>query len=219
MADEENKDGVDNQDGQENNDAEAQAAADAKAAADKEAADKVAADEKAAAEKKAADEKKPVVPEKYDLKLSEGSMLSAEDLERISSHAREKGLTQEQAAERLSVEEASAKKGAEAYEKKQQDLLAAENKRWIEAGMADAEIGGDKYKESAELAKRVVEKFGTKELREGLDKSGLGNYHEFVKLMSRIGRAMDSDKLIIGDQNNKEPKDIAERMYGGEKKE
>jgi hypothetical protein len=169
------------------------------------------------AEKPAAE--KPVVPEKYDLKLSEGSMLSAEDLERISSHAREKGLTQEQAAERLSVEEASAKKGAEAYEKRQEEVLAAEKQRWIDAGMADAEIGGDKYQESAELAKRVVEKFGTKELREGLDKSGLGNYHEFVKLMSRIGRAMDSDKLIIGDNNNKEPKDIAERMYSGEKKE
>jgi hypothetical protein len=181
-------------------------------------ADKKAEAEKAEAEKAEAD-KKASIPEKYDLKLSKESLLSNDDIERISRYAREKGLTQEQAVERLSEEEKIAKKGADAYEKKQQELLAAENKRWIEAGMADSEIGGDKYKESAELAKRVVEKFGTKELMEGLDNSGLGNYHEFVKMMSRIGRAMDNDRLIIGDQTNKQPKDIAERMYGGEKKE
>lgn len=163
---------------------------------------------------------KPVSPTKYDLKLSDGSLLTKDDLERVAGQALKQGLTQEQAAELLSNEESSVKRGADAYAKKQEEVLAAENKRWIEAGMADPEIGGDKYAESAELAKRVVEKFGTKELREGLDKSGLGNYHEFVKLMSRIGRAMDSDKLVIGDANNKQPKSLAERLYGGsEKKE
>lgn len=153
-------------------------------------------------------------PAKIELKLSEGSFLTNDDLTRIADYASKQGLTQEQAAQRLSEEEAVAKRGAEVYEKKQTDLLSAENKRWIEVGMSDVEIGGDKYKESAELAKRVVDKFGSKELKESLEKSGLGNYHEFVRLMSRIGRAMDSDKLVLGDMINKEPnKDILSRMY------
>ena len=160
-----------------------------------------------------------VTPVKLELKLSDGSFLTQDDLTRIADQASKQGLNQEQAAARLSEEEAVAKKGAEAYEKKQNDLLVAEHNRWIEAGKADAEIGGDKYVESAELAKRVVERFGTKDLIDGLDRSGLGNYHEFVRLMSRIGRAMDSDKLVIGDQNSKEPpKDILSRMYPSDKK-
>lgn len=161
----------------------------------------------------------PVVPTKIELKLSEGSLLTQDDLTRIAAQAAKQGLTQEEATKLLSNEEALVKRGAEAHEKQQMDLLAAEHKRWIEAGKADPEIGGDKYLESAELAKRVVDKFGTKELKEGLEKSGLGNYHEFVKLMSRIGRAMDSDKLVIGDTTNKEPaSDIISRMYPSEKK-
>lgn len=155
---------------------------------------------------------------KYDLKLSEKSLLTKDDLSRIADHASKQGLTQEQAAERLSIEEESAKRGHDAYEKQQQDVLDAEQKRWIEAGQADPEIGGDKYKESAELSRRVIEKFGSKELMESLDKSKLGNYPELVRMMSRIGRAMDSDKLIIGDQNNKSPKTIEERLYGGGQK-
>jgi len=150
---------------------------------------------------------------KIELKLSEGSLLTKDDLTRIADYASKQGLNQEQAAQRLSEEEALAKRGADAYEQKQQELLASENKRWIETCKADPEIGGDKFSESAELAKRVVEKFGTKELKEGLERSGLGNYHEFVRLMSRIGRAMDSDKLIIGDMNNKQPKSLEERLY------
>lgn len=157
-------------------------------------------------------------PEKYDLKIPDGSILTNEDLERISGYAREKGLSQEQAAELLNVENEAANKGYKAYEAKQLAVLEAEQKRWIEEGKADPEIGGDKWEESAELAKRVVDKFGTKELKEGLEKSGLGNYHEFVKLMSRIGRAMDSDKLVIGSQSDKMPKSIAERLYGGSDK-
>ena len=161
---------------------------------------------------------KQVVPEKYDLKLSEKSLLSKEDLERIASQAREQGLTQEQAAKRLSEEETTSKKGAESFEKRQLEVVEEEKKQWIEKGMSDKEIGGDKYKESAELSKRVIDKFATEEFKIALEKSGLGNYHELVRVFSRIGRAMDSDKLIIGDQTNKSPKSLADKLYGGEDK-
>jgi ribosome-binding protein aMBF1 (putative translation factor) len=166
------------------------------------------------AEKK--DEKpveKPAEGAKIELKLSEGSMLTQDDLTKISDYASKKGLSQEEATALLSEKENDLKRGAESHEKKQQELLEVENKKWVESCKADTEIGGDKYAESAELAKRVVDKFGTPELKKGLDESGLGNFPEFVRLMSRIGRAMDSDKLIIGDQVNKSPKDIASRMY------
>ena len=166
------------------------------------------------AEKK--DEKpveKPAENVKIELKLSEGSMLTEDDLTKISDYASKKGLSQEEATALLSEKENDLKRGAESHEKKQQELLEVENKKWVESCKADTEIGGDKYAESAELAKRVCDKFGTPELRKGLDESGLGNFPEFVRLMSRIGRAMDSDKLIIGDQVNKSPKDIASRMY------
>jgi len=185
------------------------------AAAEKTAADKVAAD-KAAADKAAADA--AAKPVKYDLKLAEKSALTKDDLERIAGQALEQGLTQEQAQKRLSDEEAIVGRVVEAREAKDKATLDAEYKRWIETGKADPEIGGDKYAESAELAKRVVDKFGTEELKKSLETSHLGDYHEFVRLLSRIGRAMDSDKLVIGDTKITEPKSIAERLYGSNTK-
>src|SRR5688572_20896218 len=49
-------------------------------------------------------EQKPVVPEKYDLKLPEGSLLEAAQMEKISAYAKEKGLSNEQAQELLERE-------------------------------------------------------------------------------------------------------------------
>ena len=140
---------------------------------------------------------KQVEPVKIELKLSEGSQLTQDELAKISDYASKKGLSQKEAEDLLSEKENDRRIGAESFQKKQEEILKAENKRWIEVGMADPEIGGDKYKESAELAKRVVEKYGTKELIEGLEKSGLGNYHEFVRFVSRIGRQMDNEYSFL----------------------
>lgn len=166
------------------------------------------------AEKK--DEKpveKPAEGVKIELKLSEGSMLTEDDLTKISDYASKKGLSQEEATALLSEKENDRKAGFDAREAHDRKFLENENKKWIEECKSDPEIGGDKLNEAAELSKRLLDRYGSDKFKEGLEKSGLGNFPEFLRFMYRIGKNMDSDKLIIGDQVNKSPKDIASRMY------
>ena len=186
-----------------------------KAAADKVIADKVVTDE-AAADKLAAASKK-VVPEKYEFNLPEDSLLTTEDSERISSYGLEKGLSQEEVTEVTNV----ANTAVAEYNKRLEKSLEDSGKQWAEAAKNDPEIGGadgTKLAESSELARRVMEKFGTPEFIKGLDDSKLGNWHEAIRVFSRIGKAMEPDKLIIANQTiiNK-PKSAAETLYGPKK--
>ena len=151
-----------------------------------------------------------IVPDNYDLRLSKGSLLSDSDSERIAVQAKEQGLSQEEAASRLRNSEDD----VAAYDKQQKDAVAAEHKAWEETIKNDPEIGGEKAAEAAELAKRVVEKFGEPSLMEALDATNLGNYPEMIRMMSRIGKAMDSDKLILGKDINKAPENIEDKFYG-----
>jgi len=49
--------------------------------------------------------------------------------------------------------------------------------------------------------------------------TNLGNYPELIRCFSRIGRAMDSDKLILGNEAVSSPKSREELYYGKTNKE
>jgi hypothetical protein len=97
--------------------------------------------------------------------------------------------------------------------------MEAEHKVWKETLKTDKEIGGDKAAEAAELSKRVLEKFGGPDLINALELTNLGNYPELIRCFSRIGRAMDSDKLILGNEAVSSPKSREELYYGKTNKE
>ena len=63
----------------------------------------------AAAKTEPKKEEKPAVPEKYDLKAPEGSLLAEPMLEKIAAFARERGFSQEQAQAMVEHESASLK--------------------------------------------------------------------------------------------------------------
>ncbi len=154
-----------------------------------------------------------IVPEKYDLRLTKDSLLTDSDSERIARQAREQGLTQDEAALRLRNSEDD----VSAYDKAQKEAVATEHKAWEETMKTDKEIGGEFAAESAELSKRVLEAFGEKSLMDALDATGLGNYPELIRCFTRIGKAMDSDKLILGKDVNKGPVSIEDKFYGPQK--
>lgn len=143
-------------------------------------------------ESKATEPAKPVVPEKYDLKLPEGSQLDAKAIERISLQSKEKGLSNEQAQAVIESES----KAIATFVEGEKERVKARTDVWRSEVQADPELGGDGYKKNVELAKRVVQRFGTDALMKTLDDTGLGNYPELVRFVSRIGKAMSEDQLI-----------------------
>ncbi len=58
---------------------------------------------------------------------------------------------------------------------------------------------GDKFDAKVDVAKSVLQKFGTPELAEYLEKSGLGNDPHIVRIFAKIGDAMMEDGAAGGD--------------------
>lgn len=153
-------------------------------------------------------EQKPVVPEKYDLKLPEGSVLHPAVVDKIAALAKERGLSNEKAQELLNQESDSVAAAV------QQQASA-----WAEEAKSDPEIGGDGFKENVELSKRVIARFGSDSLKKELDKTGYGNHPELVRLLTKIGKAMDPDRLVIPGTQSGGKKSIEDIFYSTENKE
>ena len=171
-----------------------------------------------AAEKKAAKEaadtanKPKVAPEKYTLKVPENSPLSQAHIDKISSFAKEKGLSNDEA--QMLVERES--EAVATFKATQMAEFETKKTQWFEDSKNDKEFGGEKFKESAELSHRVIERFASPTLKEHLKETGLGNHPELVRFVWAIGKEMSEDKLIIPGGQTKQPekKTAAERLYG-----
>lgn len=152
----------------------------------------------------------PVVPEKYELKLQEESLIDQSYLESFEAYAKEKKLSQDQAQELLQREETARKSYYDSQIQKWEQV----KEQWKQQTIADPEIGGEKFAENAELAKRTLEKFSTPQFVSALDSSGYGNHPELVRVFARIGQAMREAKIIGGNVNTGGQKSIEDIFYG-----
>lgn len=147
-----------------------------------------------------------VVPEKYELKLSEGSMLDASSLERIAAHAKQQGL---------SNEEAQALVGKQESEVAQ--FVEERKVMWHKQASEDKEIGGAEFAKNAELAKRAFERVAPEGLKAEMDRTGYGNHPLVLKMFVNLGRMMADDKFVQAGTSGQTSKSAAELLYGGTK--
>lgn len=158
---------------------------------------------------KTAEAEKPKPPEKYDLKLPEGSILDESAIERTAEYAKTQGLSSDAAQELL-----------ERHSQDVTDHVEKQSEMWKSQVKADKEIGGDHMKESVEMARRVVDRFGTDTFKRELEKSGFGNHPEVVRIFAKIGKSMGEDSLIVGPAKAAgKPKAPADKLYDKNKTE
>ncbi len=135
-------------------------------------------------------EEKPAgAPEKYEFTAPEGDAFDPKVLGEFEAVARELNLPQESAQKMLD-------KLAPALKAKQEEGLAAVVTGWTESAKADKEFGGDKLTESLTVARKAMDQFGTPELRDLLNGSGLGNHPEIIRAFYRAGKAISDDKVL-----------------------
>lgn len=156
-----------------------------------------------------------VVPEKYELKLPEGSVLDAADIEKVSTFAKEQGLTNDQAQAILEQRNDAIASFV--------DSIKPDGAKWNQVldgfeqnALADPEIGGSKEKlaASAELAKRGQEKFGAPGLLKLLHESGYGSHPEVIRHFRKLGQLTANDKLVLpGAGAATKPKSREEKFY------
>ena len=151
-------------------------------------------------------EEKAGAPEKYEFKAPEGREFSPEVIGAFSEVAKELNLSEADAQKVID-------KIAPAFAARQTEVLEAARVQWETDAKADKEFGGDKLTENMAVAKKALDKFGTPELRELLNTSGLGNHPEIIRAFYRAGKAISEDKFVGGNPSPGDGKSLADRLY------
>lgn len=138
--------------------------------------------------------------------LSEDNVLPKEEIEKIVQFGKEQGFSKKQVQAAIDRENDSISSKIEG--------LAVKSDEWVKQISLDKELGGENFNKSAELAKRVVQKFGSEELKKILRDSYFGNHPEVIRIFSRIGKAMSADELVLSGEIPARKKTTAELLYG-----
>lgn len=152
----------------------------------------------------------PVVPEKYEFKAPEGVTFDTAQIDAFSPVAKELGLSNDQAQKLVDIHVAQ----TQAAQAAQHEAWEAVAKQWADEARADKEIGGVKFDESIRFASKAIDKFGSRELREALDTSKMGNHPAVVRFFVTVGRQLAEDAMLNGNAaQGGVPKTLAEKMF------
>jgi hypothetical protein len=166
-------------------------------------------DEEGAEGDKTEDEEPKGAPEAYEeFTAPEGVELDEEVLGEFKGLAKEMDLPQDKAQQVIDLGSKMMIKFAE----KQQSIVAEARETWANEAKADKELGGEKFDENLAVAKGALKAFGTPELTQLLNESGLGNHPEVLRMFYRAGKAISEDSVLLGTSGNNAP-DPAKRMY------
>ncbi|MCU6180746.1 peptidase [Enterobacter roggenkampii] len=154
------------------------------------------------------EQKQEGAPEKYEFTAGEGVELDTEALKDFEPVARDLNLTNEQAQKLVDAYP----KILAGVQQRQAEAWQAQTEQWAADVKADKEIGGDKLTANLSAAQRALDQFGTPELKEYLNTTGLGNHPDLVKTFVKIGKAMSEDGMVDG--SNQGQRSAAEVLYG-----
>jgi hypothetical protein len=147
-------------------------------------------------------------PESYSFVAPEGQEFDSGIISVYSDVAKSLDLPQDKAQEML-------EKMSPAIAARQAEKLEAVKAEWLESAKSDKEYGGDKLAENMSFVAKARDDLATPELRDLLDKTGLGNHPEMVRLFYRYGKAVSEDTYKPGRNNGPSgsPQSLAQRMY------
>lgn len=156
-----------------------------------------------------------IVPEKYELKMPDGSPLDPEAITRVETYAKANKLSNEEAQQLLEVEHTAVKSFAD----KQNANMETLKNTWAEESKNDKEFGGQAFAQNVELSRRVVDKFGSVQFKAALNDTGLGNHPELIRMLSRIGKAIGEDELVVGRTAAKQEEKVTadKKLYPNQK--
>lgn len=144
------------------------------------------------------------VPDSYEFAMPDGVELDKAAADEFSAIAKELKLDQASAQKVADVGAKMAQRQAEAHAK----LVES----WVEQVKTDKDLGGDRLDANLAVARKALETFGTPELRDVLNSTGLGNHPEVIKAFYKAGKAISEDRFVTGSPKGPET-DIARKMF------
>lgn len=140
-------------------------------------------------------EKPANAPDKYDFKVSEGQQLDVAAVKEFEQIARDLNLTNEQAQKLVDLYGA---KIMPQMIKQQAEQWQQQIDSWVKTVNDDQQLGSV---ESINHAQKALEKFGSPDLKQYLNDTGLGNHPELIRVFANIGQAMAEDSMVTGNNN------------------
>tara|TARA_R100001377_G_C3192779_1_gene111299 strand:- start:1640 stop:2296 length:657 start_codon:yes stop_codon:yes gene_type:complete len=149
-------------------------------------------------------------PESYEaFDLPEGFELSEEFSSRFTEAAKDMNLSQDQAQFLINMQTDLQTSNVEALAENWTSL----KNEWQAETKKDKEIGGKEFSANLGVAKQALEKFGTPELSEAVELTGMGNHPEFIRLLYRVGKTLKEDKVMVEGANTSAPVDRAKVLF------
>ncbi len=151
-------------------------------------------------------------PEEYeDFVIPENMELNQEMVDAFKPIAKELDLPQDKAQKFVDLWSEGQKEQAQATEDYWNNVMV----EWQTTAKNDKEIGGQAFDDNIASAKRALDTFGTTELLEALETTGMGNHPEIIRVLARVGKAIGEDKIHVGNANSPTdgPRDPAKVLF------
>lgn len=135
------------------------------------------------------------VPIQYNFKQEYG--FSADDSTRLTDVFKQAKLSQEQADILLNAYHGDLTNAGQILEQELQTAIVNQRNTWANQVKADNELGGQNFANTKLNIGRVMQQFGTPELKNFLNQSGLGYNPDFVRFMNKVGTLIGNDTNFI----------------------
>ena len=135
------------------------------------------------------------VPVQYNFKQEYG--FSAEDNTKLNDVFKKAKLSQEQADILLNAYHGDIANLGQQFDNELQTAIVNQRNTWANQVKADSELGGQNFANTKLNIGRVMQQFGTPELKNFLNQSGLGYNPDFVRFMNKVGTMIGNDSNFI----------------------
>lgn len=176
------------------------------------------AEEKTAAETaKAAEavEARKALSASYEIKAPEGFELVDEQLTPVKELFSELGVPKDGAQKLIDLYASNASALAQQIEAGNAKAWTDLHTEWQGVIDKDPEYGEAKLPETKASITKVMDQFGSPELRQAFDLTGADKHPAVFKFLAKLSGALTEGKYIQGNRPGDPPKDLAERLYPG----
>lgn len=146
--------------------------------------------------------------EAYEIVTPEGFEVDADIKTEFETTAKEIGLSQKGVEKLVGIQTK--------LQEKQAERTAEMVKGWAEDVKRDKELGGKDFDAKAAIGRQFLADFGNEQVSVLLDRTGLGNHPEVVRMFYRAGVATGEARAEKGSGGG-DKRDHAEILYGGDK--
>ena len=136
----------------------------------------------------------PAAPEKYEFAMPEGYVVDEAAVEAVTPILKELNCSQETAQKLVDLHFAQIRAMQEAQEKAKAETLA----QWAKEIRADKDIGGPNVLQNLLPGTRLLDRFGSPDLKELLQQTGMDRHPAVVRFLVAVGREFSEDRWADG---------------------